>query len=52
VDYALLKSERNEPGTFAPVLLALQQAAQIRNHTDLMTDDWSEIIENNGGIAK
>ena len=52
VDYALLKSGRNEPGAFAPVLLALQQAAQIRNHTDLMKDDWSEIIENNGGIAQ
>ena len=35
-DYALLGWRRNEPQGFAPVLLALQQAAQIEHHAGLI----------------
>ena len=35
-DYALLGWRTDEPSGFAPVLLALQQAAQIEHYTELI----------------
>ena len=51
VDYAMLAPLHNEPSVFAPVILALQQAGQIRNHTDLIRD-WTQIPESSEGGAE
>ena len=50
-DYALLGWEKDEPQGFAPVILALQQAAQIAKHTGLIPA-YQEVLEQFSGDEK
>ncbi|MBO4633020.1 MAG: glycoside hydrolase family 88 protein [Lentisphaeria bacterium] len=43
-DYALLGWHQDEPAGYAPVLLALQQAAQIERHTELIPS-YQQVME-------